>query len=206
MLASTSSPHPIVGHEELELVMARPRRAAAAADRHRRAARHRPAVRRARGRHAARHRRPAGGRRAQPLEPRRRRARAPRRSSRRRSSASRSWLGAARRAPDDRARCARAATRSSSSVLAENAGRWESASPRDLARVEALARAVVARLLHEPTIRLEASTPSACHGSIELLRDLFALSWRAAATGAGARRAAGRTRATTCGSCAAATP
>ena len=39
-------------------------------------------------------------------------------------------------------------------VLAENAGRWESASPRDLARVEAIARAVMSRLLHEPTIRL----------------------------------------------------
>jgi glutamyl-tRNA reductase len=41
-------------------------------------------------------------------------------------------------------------------VLAENAGRWESASPRDLARVEALTRAIVQRLLHEPTIRLKA--------------------------------------------------
>jgi len=39
-------------------------------------------------------------------------------------------------------------------VLAENAGRWESASERDLTRVEAVARAVLGRLLHEPTIRL----------------------------------------------------
>ena len=38
-------------------------------------------------------------------------------------------------------------------VLAENAGRWESASPRDLARIEAVARAVMSRLLHEPTIQ-----------------------------------------------------
>ena len=60
-------------------------------------------------------------------------------------------------------------------VLEENAGRWESASARDLARVEALARSVVGRLLHEPTIRLRSLDPERVHGSIELLRDLFAL-------------------------------
>jgi glutamyl-tRNA reductase len=60
-------------------------------------------------------------------------------------------------------------------VLEENAGRWESASARDLARVEALARAVVGRLLHEPTIRLRSLDAERVHGSIELLRDLFAL-------------------------------
>ena len=43
-------------------------------------------------------------------------------------------------------------------VLAENAGRWESASPRDLARVEALTRSVMNRLLHEPTVHLEADS------------------------------------------------
>jgi glutamyl-tRNA reductase len=41
-------------------------------------------------------------------------------------------------------------------VLAENAGRWEGLSPRDEARVEAVARSVMQRLLHEPTIRLKA--------------------------------------------------
>jgi glutamyl-tRNA reductase len=60
-------------------------------------------------------------------------------------------------------------------VLEENAGRWESASPRDLARVEALARAVMGRLLHEPTIRLKSLDAEHRHGSIELMRDLFAL-------------------------------
>jgi glutamyl-tRNA reductase len=60
-------------------------------------------------------------------------------------------------------------------VLEENAGRWESASPRDLARVEALARAVMGRLLHEPTIRLKSLDTERRHGSIELMRDLFAL-------------------------------
>ena len=39
-------------------------------------------------------------------------------------------------------------------LLAENAGRWESLSERDAERVEALARAVVKRLLHEPTARV----------------------------------------------------
>jgi glutamyl-tRNA reductase len=56
-------------------------------------------------------------------------------------------------------------------VLAENAGRWEAASPRDLARIEAVARAVANRLLHEPTIRLK----SMGHGRQQLARDLFGL-------------------------------
>jgi glutamyl-tRNA reductase len=56
-------------------------------------------------------------------------------------------------------------------VLAENAGRWETASPRDIARIEAVARAVMQRLLHEPTIRLKESG----HGHQQLLRELFGL-------------------------------
>jgi len=60
-------------------------------------------------------------------------------------------------------------------VLAENDGRWETASPRDLARVEAIARAVCSRLLHEPTIRLR-SHGERGHASIELVRELFGLS------------------------------
>jgi len=60
-------------------------------------------------------------------------------------------------------------------VLAENDGRWESASPRDLARVEAIARAVMSRLLHEPTIRLRSHGEARGHASIELVRELFGL-------------------------------
>ncbi len=60
-------------------------------------------------------------------------------------------------------------------VLAENQGRWESASPRDLARVEAIARAVMARLLHEPTIRLRSLSEDRGHASLELVRELFGL-------------------------------
>jgi glutamyl-tRNA reductase len=62
-------------------------------------------------------------------------------------------------------------------VLAENAGRWESASPRDMARIEAVARAVMQRLLHEPTIRLKESG----HGRQQVLRELFGLEDRPAA-------------------------
>jgi len=60
-------------------------------------------------------------------------------------------------------------------VLAENSGRWESASPRDLARVEAIARSVMARLLHEPTIRMRALGEERGHAMLELVRELFAL-------------------------------
>ncbi|HEV3046978.1 MAG TPA: glutamyl-tRNA reductase [Solirubrobacteraceae bacterium] len=72
-------------------------------------------------------------------------------------------------------------------VLAENSGRWETASPRDVARVEAIARAVMGRLLHEPTIRLRglgedrAHPGTGGHASLELVRELFALRDDAAA-------------------------
>ncbi len=63
------------------------------------------------------------------------------------------------------------------SVLAENSGSWESASPRDLARIDALAKAVMQRLLHEPTLRLkglpETGTPA--HGRLQIVRELFGL-------------------------------
>ena len=57
-------------------------------------------------------------------------------------------------------------------VLAENAGRWESASPRDLARIEALTRSVMNRLLHEPTVHLKSHSG---HGRLQLTRELFGL-------------------------------
>ena len=60
-------------------------------------------------------------------------------------------------------------------VLAENGERWESASPRDLARIEAIARAVMTRLLHEPTIRLRSLSEARGHASLELVRELFGL-------------------------------
>jgi glutamyl-tRNA reductase len=60
-------------------------------------------------------------------------------------------------------------------VLAENVGRWESASPRDRARIEALARSVMQRLLHEPTIRLKSNDRDVSHGRLEMARELFGL-------------------------------
>ena len=70
-------------------------------------------------------------------------------------------------------------------LLDENARRWESASARDLARVEAIVRAAIGRLLHEPTIRLRSLDAERAHGSIELLRDLFALRGEHPEPGAG---------------------
>jgi glutamyl-tRNA reductase len=58
-------------------------------------------------------------------------------------------------------------------VLAENTARWETASERDVARAEAIARAVMQRLLHEPTIRLKAAEGG--HGRLQVVRDLFGL-------------------------------
>jgi glutamyl-tRNA reductase len=66
-------------------------------------------------------------------------------------------------------------------VLSENAGGWESASPQDIARVEAIAKAVVSRLLHEPTIRLRTLGGESSHASLEVLRELFALEEQAPA-------------------------
>ncbi|WP_036725220.1 glutamyl-tRNA reductase [Patulibacter minatonensis] len=61
-------------------------------------------------------------------------------------------------------------------VLAENEGRWESASDADVQRIERAARTIVQRLLHEPTLRLkEARDRDDAHGHVEVLRELFGL-------------------------------
>ena len=60
-------------------------------------------------------------------------------------------------------------------VLAENATRWEHASERDLARTEAIARSVMNRLLHEPTLRLRALGEGRSHGRLQIMRELFGL-------------------------------
>ncbi len=62
-------------------------------------------------------------------------------------------------------------------VLDENDGRWEALSPRDRARVEALARAVMQRALHEPTLRLKALADDqrSGHGRLQIARELFGL-------------------------------
>jgi len=79
-------------------------------------------------------------------------------------------------------------------VLAENAGRWETASARDLARVDAVARAVMQRLLHEPTIRLKSMQEHGTgtgHGRLQLARELFALDEGTVLGDAGATTGAG---------------
>ena len=61
------------------------------------------------------------------------------------------------------------------SVLSENEGRWDSLSERDRERVRAVARAVMSRLLHEPTLRMKHSGDGRAHGRMQLARELFGL-------------------------------
>jgi glutamyl-tRNA reductase len=61
-------------------------------------------------------------------------------------------------------------------VVHENDGKWEAASPRDLERVEAVARTVVNRLLHHPTARMKELGDERVHQRMALVRDLFDLS------------------------------
>jgi glutamyl-tRNA reductase len=79
-------------------------------------------------------------------------------------------------------------------VLAENAERWESVSPRDAARIEAIARAVMQRLLHEPTIRLKAIEDEGGHGRQQVLRELFGLLEGTAAEAPASRAPGGTVR------------
>ncbi len=59
--------------------------------------------------------------------------------------------------------------------MAENEGKWESTSPRDRERIDAIARTVVNRLLHEPTLRIKAMRDDRLHARMALVRDLFGL-------------------------------
>jgi glutamyl-tRNA reductase len=61
-------------------------------------------------------------------------------------------------------------------VLRENETRWESLSDADRERVETLARAVVNRLLHEPTLRIKAAAEKGgSYVYLQALRELFGL-------------------------------
>jgi glutamyl-tRNA reductase len=60
-------------------------------------------------------------------------------------------------------------------VLRENEGKWESASPRDRERVDAIAHAIVNRLLHHPTLRMKELRDDRVHARMALVRDLFGL-------------------------------
>ena len=62
-----------------------------------------------------------------------------------------------------------------SQVLRENDGRWESLSDNDRRRLELMARALMSRLLHEPTLRLKGSEGDRAYVYVDALRELFAL-------------------------------
>ena len=61
-------------------------------------------------------------------------------------------------------------------VLRENEPRWESLSDADRERLTVMARAVVGRLLHEPTLRLKGSAnEDAAYVNVHAVRELFGL-------------------------------
>ncbi len=61
-------------------------------------------------------------------------------------------------------------------VLAENEGRWESLGEADRERLTAMSRAIVSRLLHEPTLRMRRSAGSdSAYVYVSALRELFGL-------------------------------
>jgi len=64
-------------------------------------------------------------------------------------------------------------------VLAENEPRWESLSQADRERLVAMARSLVARLFHEPTIRLRDGADSEdSYARVAVVRELFGLDAR----------------------------
>jgi glutamyl-tRNA reductase len=61
-------------------------------------------------------------------------------------------------------------------VLRENESRWESLSDADRERLRVMARAVVGRMLHEPTVRLRGAVgEDASYVYVQALRELFGL-------------------------------
>jgi len=84
------------------------------------------------------------------------------------------WLGSLEVMPTLAALRAHA-TGIAEQVVRENGGKWESASPRDLERVEAVARAIVNRLLHHPTARIKELRDDRVHARMALVRDLFGI-------------------------------
>ena len=61
-------------------------------------------------------------------------------------------------------------------VLAENDGRWESLSEADRERLQAMAKAIASRLLHDPTLKMKRSAGSdEAYLYVSALRELFGL-------------------------------
>jgi glutamyl-tRNA reductase len=84
------------------------------------------------------------------------------------------WLGSLEVLPTISSLRARA-TEIAEQVIRENEGKWESASERDLSRIESLGRAIINRLLHEPTLRMKELDDSRIHARMALVRELFGL-------------------------------
>ncbi|MDE3131052.1 MAG: glutamyl-tRNA reductase [Acidobacteriota bacterium] len=68
------------------------------------------------------------------------------------------------------------ATAIATQVLAENDGKWDTASEQDIERVQAISRAIVKRLLHQPTLRIKELRDDRVHARMALVQDLFGLS------------------------------
>ncbi len=85
------------------------------------------------------------------------------------------WLGSLEVLPTLAALRAHA-TEIAEQVVAENDGKWESASERDIERVQAISRAIVNRLLHHPTLRIKELRDDRVHARMALVQDLFGLS------------------------------
>jgi glutamyl-tRNA reductase len=60
-------------------------------------------------------------------------------------------------------------------VLRENERRWQSLSEEDRARVEMMARAIASRMLHEPTLQLKRSAGEESYVYLQALRELFGI-------------------------------
>jgi glutamyl-tRNA reductase len=60
-------------------------------------------------------------------------------------------------------------------VMRENESRWVALGEEDRARVELMARAIVNRLLHEPTLRLKAAAGDDAYVYVQALRELFGI-------------------------------
>jgi glutamyl-tRNA reductase len=85
------------------------------------------------------------------------------------------WLGSQEVMPTVAALRERA-ERIVAQVLAENATRWESLSATDRERMEQMTRAIVNRLLHEPTVRLKGlADRDDAYLQVSALRELFGL-------------------------------
>jgi len=85
------------------------------------------------------------------------------------------WLGSLEVLPTLSALRSRA-SEIAAEVVSENDGKWDTASERDLERVQAISKAIVNRLLHHPTARIKELRDDRVHARMALVRDLFGLS------------------------------